>query len=157
MEKALRIGEVAGRAGVNVQTLRFYERRGLLPEPPRRASGYREYAPESVRRVRFIKRAQELGFTLAEVEELLRLREDPRIPAGRCVRPRKRRSPTSRKRCGACGRCGPRSPPWSNPAPRIASTTARCWRRSTNRPSDRELAARNHPDRTMRNHDDANA
>jgi MerR family mercuric resistance operon transcriptional regulator len=80
MEKALRIGEVAGRAGVNVQTLRFYERRGLLPEPPRRASGYREYAPESVRRVRFIKRAQELGFTLAEVEELLRLREDPRIP-----------------------------------------------------------------------------
>jgi DNA-binding transcriptional MerR regulator len=77
MEKALRIGEVAGRAGVNVQTLRFYERRGLLPEPPRRASGYREYAPESVRRVRFIKRAQELGFTLAEVEELLRLREDP--------------------------------------------------------------------------------
>ena len=80
MEKALRIGEVAGRAGVNVQTLRFYERRGLLPEPPRRASGYREYAPESVRRVRFIKRAQEIGFTLAEVEELLRLREDPRIP-----------------------------------------------------------------------------
>ena len=78
--ETLRIGEVAGRAGVNVQTLRFYERRGLLPEPPRRASGYREYAPESVRRVRFIKRAQELGFTLAEVEELLRLREDPRIP-----------------------------------------------------------------------------
>jgi len=78
--ETLRIGEVAGRAGVNVQTLRFYERRGLLPEPPRRTSGYREYAPESVRRVRFIKRAQELGFTLAEVEELLRLREDPRIP-----------------------------------------------------------------------------
>jgi Hg(II)-responsive transcriptional regulator len=78
--ETLRIGEVAGRAGVNVQTVRFYERRGLLPEPPRRACGYREYAPESVRRVRFIKRAQELGFTLAEVEELLRLGEDSRIP-----------------------------------------------------------------------------
>jgi len=78
--ETLRIGEVAGQAGVNVQTLRFYERRGLLPEPPRRASGYREYAPESVRRVRFIKRAQELGFTLAELEDLLRLREDPDIP-----------------------------------------------------------------------------
>src|SRR5262249_19001715 len=76
----LRIGEVASQAGVNVQTLRFYERRGLLPEPPRRASGYREYAPESVRRVWFIKRAQELGFTLAELEELLRLRDDPGIP-----------------------------------------------------------------------------
>ena len=76
----LRIGEVAGRASVNVQTLRFYERRGLLAEPPRRASGYREYPVESVRRVRFIKRAQELGFTLAEVKELLRLKDDPRIP-----------------------------------------------------------------------------
>jgi Hg(II)-responsive transcriptional regulator len=76
----LRIGEVAGRASVNVQTLRFYERRGLLADPPRRASGYREYPVESVRRVRFIKRAQELGFTLAEVKELLRLKDDPRIP-----------------------------------------------------------------------------
>ena len=78
--QTLRIGEVAAEAGVNVQTLRFYERRGLLPHPPRRASGYRQYAPEAVRRVRFIKRAQELGFTLAEIGELLRLREDPRIP-----------------------------------------------------------------------------
>lgn len=83
MEKALRIGEVAGLAGVNIQTLRFYERRGLLAEPPRRASGYREYPPESVRRVLFIKRAQELGFTLAEVEEILQLRDDPSIPCRR--------------------------------------------------------------------------
>jgi Hg(II)-responsive transcriptional regulator len=74
----IRIGEVAARAGVNVQTLRFYERRGLLKPPARRPSGYREYSPEAVRVVRFIKRAQELGFTLAEIEELLRLREDRR-------------------------------------------------------------------------------
>jgi Hg(II)-responsive transcriptional regulator len=72
----LRTGEVAARAGVNVQTLRYYERRGLLHEPERRRSGYREYPAETVRVIRFIKRAQELGFTLTEVEDLLRLRED---------------------------------------------------------------------------------
>ena len=75
MSNALRIGEVAAQAGVNVQTLRYYERRGLLEEPERRPSGYRTYAPEAVRLVRFIKRAQDLGFTLKEVHELLRLRE----------------------------------------------------------------------------------
>ena len=74
MENGLRIGEVAARAGVNVQTLRFYERRGLLQEPPRRPSGYREYPPESVRLIRFVKRAQQLGFSLDEVHELLQLR-----------------------------------------------------------------------------------
>ncbi len=70
----IRIGEVAGRAGVNVQTLRYYERRGLLEKPERTQSGYRRYAPETVRLIRFIKRAQELGFTLTEAEDLLRLR-----------------------------------------------------------------------------------
>jgi Hg(II)-responsive transcriptional regulator len=72
----LKTGEVAARAGVNVQTLRYYERKGLLQEPERRASGYREYAPDAVRLIRFIKRAQELGFTLAEVDELLQLRSN---------------------------------------------------------------------------------
>ena len=69
----MRIGEVASQAGVNIETLRYYERRGLLPEPDREASGYRRYQDESVRVVRFIKRAQELGFSLADIEELLRL------------------------------------------------------------------------------------
>jgi Hg(II)-responsive transcriptional regulator len=68
------MSEAAERAGVNVQTLRYYERRGLLPKPPRRASGYREVPEETVRIVRFIKRAQQLGFSLDEVEVLLRLR-----------------------------------------------------------------------------------
>ena len=72
----MRTGKLAGQAGVNIQTLRYYERRGLLAEPERRESGYREYPAEAVQRVRFIKSAQELGFTLAEIEELLRLRED---------------------------------------------------------------------------------
>jgi Hg(II)-responsive transcriptional regulator len=68
------ISEAADQAGVNVQTLRYYERRGLLPKPPRRSSGYREFPADAVRVVRFIKRAQDLGFSLDEVEELLRLR-----------------------------------------------------------------------------------
>lgn len=68
------ISEAAEQAGVNVQTLRYYERRGLLPKPPRRTSGYREFPDDAIRIVRFIKRAQELGFTLDEVRELLRLR-----------------------------------------------------------------------------------
>lgn len=70
----LMTGELAKRAGVNVETLRFYERKGLLPMPPRRMSGYRQYPADSVPRIRFIKRAQELGFTLGEVAELLSLR-----------------------------------------------------------------------------------
>ena len=74
----MRIGAAAERAGVNVQTLRYYERRGLLPRPPRRTSGYREFPDEAVRVVRFVKRAQDLGFTLDEIEELLRLRNDKR-------------------------------------------------------------------------------
>jgi Hg(II)-responsive transcriptional regulator len=69
----MKTGEVAELASVNLQTLRYYERRGLLPEPPRRESGYRIYGPEAVRTVRFIKRAQHLGFSLDEVESLLDL------------------------------------------------------------------------------------
>jgi len=68
------ISEAAKQAGVNVQTLRYYERRGLLPKLARRTSGYRDVPDEAVRIVRFVKRAQELGFSLDEVEELLRLR-----------------------------------------------------------------------------------
>lgn len=77
----LRIGQVAAKAGVNIQTLRFYERRGLVPAPSRHpSSGYRSYTPETVALVRFIKQAQELGFTLREVEELLRLRGQSATP-----------------------------------------------------------------------------
>ena len=68
------VGELAERAGVNIETVRYYERRGLLPEPARTASGYRRYEPGALARLRFIKRAQGLGFTLHEVEELLALR-----------------------------------------------------------------------------------
>lgn len=72
-EKAFTIGRLAAAAGVNLQTVRYYQRRGLLPVPPRPASGYRRYTPADVRRIRFIKRAQTLGFTLRGVDELLTL------------------------------------------------------------------------------------
>jgi MerR family mercuric resistance operon transcriptional regulator len=72
----LKIGDVAEQGGVNLQTIRYYEREGLLPEPPRLASGYRIFPESAVRRVRFIKRAQELGFSLAEIRDLLSLREN---------------------------------------------------------------------------------
>src|SRR5262245_16058932 len=67
----MRVGEVAARAGVNVETLRYYERRGLLPEPDRSPSGHRRYDEETVRFLRAIKEAQALGFTLAEIAEYL--------------------------------------------------------------------------------------
>ena len=70
----MRIGKASREAGVNIQTLRYYERRGLLPKTDRLASGYREYDSASVALVRFIKNAQELGFTLAEIGELIELR-----------------------------------------------------------------------------------
>jgi MerR family copper efflux transcriptional regulator len=70
------IGAVARRASVGIDTVRYYERRGLLPEPQRRESGYRDYASDTVERLRFIRRAKELGFTLAEIRELLALSGD---------------------------------------------------------------------------------
>lgn len=75
--KPLTVGQVASRAGVGVETVRFYERAGLLEQPPRRASGYRAYDEGAVARLRFIRRAKELGFTLKEIAELLSLRFDP--------------------------------------------------------------------------------
>lgn len=70
------IGRLAREAGVNIDTIRYYERNGLVPKPARRASGYREYETADVRRLRFILRAKELGFTLAEIAELLSLSAD---------------------------------------------------------------------------------
>lgn len=71
----MRIGEVAAAAGVTVETLRYYERRGLLALPARLSSGYRQYDPGAVRVIHFIKDAQDLGFTLSNIESLLRLAE----------------------------------------------------------------------------------
>ena len=71
-----KIGEVASRAHVNKETVRYYEKRGLIPKPDRRRSGYRIFTKRHIEQIRFIKRAQELGFTLSEIKELLELRMD---------------------------------------------------------------------------------
>jgi MerR family mercuric resistance operon transcriptional regulator len=75
MSTALTIGTLAELAEVNVETIRYYQRRGLLQEPSRPAGGFRHYPPEAVQRVRFIKRAQKLGFTLEEIGNLLELED----------------------------------------------------------------------------------
>ncbi|UPG91747.1 heavy metal-responsive transcriptional regulator [Luteibacter aegosomaticola] len=75
-QPSLTIGRIAQSAGVAIDTIRFYEREGLLPEPRRRPSGYREYDTSAVSRLRFIRRAKELGFTLEEIRELLALSAD---------------------------------------------------------------------------------
>ena len=79
---ALTIGKLASRGGVNIQTIRYYERSGLLPKPLRTASGYRLYADDAVRRLNFIKQAQFLGFSLSEIQELLSLRMQPGTTCG---------------------------------------------------------------------------
>src|SRR5256712_8588531 len=79
-QESLRIGAVAKAAGVGVQTLHYYERLGLLPKPQRSAANYRLYAPEAVRRVRFIKKAQALGVTLEGTKQILELKDHGREP-----------------------------------------------------------------------------
>ena len=71
------IGKVAETAGVGVETVRFYERKGLIAQPKRPEHGFRVYSDDAVRRLRFIRQAQALGFSLREIEDLLALRTDP--------------------------------------------------------------------------------
>src|SRR6266568_1705607 len=75
--KALTIGRAAREAGVGVETIRFYERQGLIEQPPRPHRGVRGYSDEAISRIRFVKKAQQLGFTLREIHELLAFRADP--------------------------------------------------------------------------------
>jgi DNA-binding transcriptional MerR regulator len=79
--KPMTIGQVAKLAGVGVETIRFYEREGLLSKPKRKESGYRLFEKEAVSRIRFIKNVKELGFSLKEIRELLFLRVDSRATA----------------------------------------------------------------------------
>ena len=83
-ESLFKVGELAERAEVGVQTLHYYERLGLLPKPERSASNYRLYPTDALRRVQFIKKSQSLGFALEEIKESLGLRGQGRAPC-RCV------------------------------------------------------------------------
>ena len=75
----MRIGEVAALSGCHIETIRYYERMGLLPSPKRGASGYREYTPREVERLTFVTRGRALGFSLQEITELIALAEDPQL------------------------------------------------------------------------------
>ena len=76
----MQIGELAKETRVTVQTVRFYERRGLMPQPPRRESGYRNYGESDLRRLQFIRQAKALGFSLQEIREILQTRERGQCP-----------------------------------------------------------------------------
>lgn len=76
----MRIGEVADAAGVSAQTLRFYERRGLLPPPQRGSNGYRDYDASTLRRLEFIRNGQAAGLTLVEIGSIVDLRRDGAVP-----------------------------------------------------------------------------
>ena len=80
MQKPITISVLARDSGVNLETIRFYERSGLLPPPQRSASGYRHYQDVDVRRLRFIRRGRELGFSLEEIRSLLELSAHPEQP-----------------------------------------------------------------------------
>lgn len=94
----LSTGELAGRVDVNIETVRYYERRGLMPEPPRSGAGYRQYTRQHLRRLHFIRRAQALGFTLDEIETLLSLRAEPNAPNAEVKRQAKEKLDETRRR-----------------------------------------------------------
>jgi DNA-binding transcriptional MerR regulator len=81
----VQIGELAKRAGVTVQAVRFYERRGLLPSPPRKRSGYRIFGEGDLRRMQFIGQAKRLGFSLDEIRSILRMRERGACPCEQVI------------------------------------------------------------------------
>ena len=117
----LTIGHLAKQAGINLETVRYYERRGLLPKPPRSLSGYRLYPVDATRRLRFIQRAKELGFSLRETKELLSLRVSPRTSRAEIQQKAEAKitdirakiqslqsiEKSLRKLTKACGGCGP--------------------------------------------------
>ncbi len=121
--KSLTIGHVARDAGINLETVRYYERVGLLPKAPRSASGYRLFPADATRRLRFIRRAQDLGFSLKEIRELLALRVSSRTTSAEIrnraeakiadidgkIRSLESMSKTLRKLTKACAGCGPTS------------------------------------------------
>ena len=76
------IGQIAQRTGIGIETIRFYERKGLIDEPPRKESGYRQYSEDAIARLMFIQQAKTLGFSLREINELLSLRKKPGITSG---------------------------------------------------------------------------
>lgn len=102
--KGLTIGQVAKLAGVNVETVRYYERQGLIQQPPRPAAGIRKYPAETVAVLRFIRRGKELGFTLPEIAELLDLRRHEAVSCAEVRRRAEAKVADIKKRIAALAR-----------------------------------------------------
>jgi MerR family mercuric resistance operon transcriptional regulator len=79
MNEKLTIGRLSSETDLGIEAIRFYERKGLLPKPPRSSSGHRVFPPDAISRINFIQQARNLGFTLDEIGELLVLRVDPKV------------------------------------------------------------------------------
>jgi MerR family transcriptional regulator, copper efflux regulator len=104
--KRLTIGQVAEGAGVGIETIRFYEREGLVPTPPRTRSGYRQYSVDMVERLRFIQRTKELGFSLRETQSSSPSEPARGRPRQTSEREQRRRSETSASESTTSRRCG---------------------------------------------------
>ena len=108
-DESLKVGAVAKAAGVGVQTLHYYERLGLLPKPERSATNYRLYAPETIRRVRFIKKAQMVGLTLEETRQILDLKDHGLTPCAKVAELGEKTFCRNRCASGAAARVSPRT------------------------------------------------
>ena len=78
-ESGMQIGQLSKKTGCNIETIRYYEKRGLLPSPPRTAGGYRLYDPDHLKRLTFVMRSRDLGFSMAEIEKLLSLVDEHQL------------------------------------------------------------------------------
>lgn len=126
----MNIGQLARQAGVPIDTVRYYERQQLLPTAARSAGGYRIFGEQDLRRLRFIRRAKALGFSLDEIGELLSLSDHPPQDMGSVRDTARIRCRTSNCGWPNCSACMAPSPNWSMPAPDMApSTSARSWQR----------------------------
>jgi len=138
MEK-LTIGKLANSAGINLETVRYYERIGLMPEPGRTEKGHRNYAAAHLRRLTFIRRARELGFAIEDIRALLALAEPGRVSCGEV----QKIAPAIFTTSGQSLRI---SPGWNNSSPRRSGNAAavalprvrclRCWTRLRTRPEN---------------------
>lgn len=97
----MQIGELAGRSGVPPKTIRYYEEIGVMPEPPRTASGYRDYGRDAVRRLAFVRAAQSIGLTLGEIKEILAFRDRGQAPCTHVASLIERRAADLSERIGA--------------------------------------------------------
>src|SRR3990172_8620914 len=125
-ESTLAVGELGRRAGVGAKAIRFWEARGVLPPPARGANGYRLYAPETVEVLRFVRQAQDLGLSLAEIRQIASIRRGGRAPRAHAPRPPPPRAPPAPlDRAGRAPALRPRAAPARPPSRRAGARAGR--------------------------------